>query len=196
MEKKGVDRKKIYGLELNDASLVNLKKDGFPVYCERVEDTNNIPEGSIDLITMFHVIEHVDDPREVINKLGKLLSDDGILAMETPNIDSIDAEKYKKTFWGGYHIPRHWNLFTLETMKKLMGSEFEVVKTQYQTGHSFWMYSNHHKIRYGESKLKKAEKYDPFTGSLIRLIGYTLKDKIRGMFGSKTSAMLVIAKKK
>jgi 2-polyprenyl-3-methyl-5-hydroxy-6-metoxy-1,4-benzoquinol methylase len=197
MHTKGVVKIRNYGLELEERSVEQLKKDGYQVFVERIEDCTRIPDGSLDLITMFHVIEHVDDPGKVIQKLARLLSDNGVIALETPNIDSLDARRFKTTYWGGYHIPRHWNLFKLETMQRLLSDHgLELVATKYQTGHSFWMYSNHHSIRYGEGNVEKGMRFDPFKGSLVRLIAFTFSDIIRAMFGAKTSAILLIARKR
>ena len=71
-----------------------------------------IKEETLEFITMFHVIEHVKDPKSIIKTLNKLLVPGGHLVIETPNIDSLDAMIFKETFWGGYHFPRHWHLFT------------------------------------------------------------------------------------
>jgi len=198
MESKGVKKENNYGLELEDDSLKQLRKDGFQVFTERVEDCDKIKNNSLDLATMFHVIEHVDNPKAVIKKVADWLAPGGIFALETPNINSLDAKKYKDAYWGGYHIPRHWNLFTEETLNILLKeSGLELVDVKYQTGHSFWMYSNHHTIRYEKENPQKAEKYNPFKKEgLGRLVMYTAYDILRNrMLGQKTSAMLLIARK-
>lgn len=198
MEKKGVKKSNNYGLELEDESLAELKKDGFSVYTERVEDCDKISDNSIDLATMFHVIEHVDDPNAVIAKVAKWLTPQGLFAMETPNIDSQDAERFKKAYWGGYHIPRHWNMFKAETLRMLCEKNgLEVIDIKYQTGHSFWTYSRHHTIRYKDENPNRAKRYHPLEKKgLMNLIRYTAYDLLRGkLFGQKTSAMLVIARK-
>jgi 2-polyprenyl-3-methyl-5-hydroxy-6-metoxy-1,4-benzoquinol methylase len=68
---------------------------------------------------MFHVIEHVADPRAVVERISTWLSDGGHLVIETPNIDSVDARLSKKNFWGGYHIPPHWTLFNENSLRQL-----------------------------------------------------------------------------
>ena len=162
-----------------------------------MEDCTEIADGSIDLATMFHVIEHVDDPGTVARRVAKWLTPGGVFAVETPNIDSYDARKFKQAFWGGYHIPRHWNLFSPVTLAKLLSDAgLEVVATKYQTGHSFWMYSYHHLTRFGPKQdVKGAAKFNPFGGSLLRLAAFTGFDKMRAALGRKTSAMLMLARK-
>jgi SAM-dependent methyltransferase len=197
MERLGVPRSGLYGLELDQAVVGRLHDAGFPgVFCERVEDATGIPEGGVDLITMFHVIEHVDNPATVVRRIHDWLSPGGVFALETPNLDSLDARLFHKTYWGGYHIPRHWNLFTPETISHLLtDSGLEVLGVGFQTGHSFWMYSLHHVLRYGAgSRPRLGQLFDPIR-SLLGIAAFTGFDIFRGAVGAKTSAMLVIARK-
>jgi 2-polyprenyl-3-methyl-5-hydroxy-6-metoxy-1,4-benzoquinol methylase len=196
MEKQGVARARNFGLELDAAIVRRLADQGYRVFCERVEDCKSIPENAVDLITMFHVIEHVDDPNSVVRQLSNWLSPDGVLALETPNIDSLDARTFQKTFWGGYHIPRHWNLFNADTLARLLcANGLRIIGTQFQTGHAFWMYSFHHALRYGDSpKVALSKLFDPFK-SIVPLAMFTGFDKLRAALGQQTSAMLMLARK-
>jgi 2-polyprenyl-3-methyl-5-hydroxy-6-metoxy-1,4-benzoquinol methylase len=196
MEKRGVARERNYGLELDENSVHTLAAQGYQVKCQRVEDCEDIPENSIDLITIFHVIEHVDNPNLVIQKMSRWLSPNGVLAIETPNLDSLDARLFKDRHWGGYHIPRHWNLFTPLTLTRLLNDNgLAVIATQFQTGHSFWMYSLHHRLRYGRKPWPRlARWFDPLK-SLPFLILFTGFDKLRAALGVSTSSMLLLARK-
>jgi 2-polyprenyl-3-methyl-5-hydroxy-6-metoxy-1,4-benzoquinol methylase len=197
LEKLGVPRSGLYGLELDKGVVKRLQDEGYPdVFCERVEDASEIPEKGIDLITMFHVIEHVDNPATVVRRISSWLSSEGIFALETPNLDSLDARLFHRTYWGGYHIPRHWNLFTPSTIARLLtDAGMEVIATIFQTGHSFWMYSLHHSVRYeGSSRPGLGKWFDPVK-SLAGVATFTGIDLLRGALGAKTSAMLVIARK-
>lgn len=200
MEAQGIRREWNYGLELDENVVRSLVEAGYDVRCERVEDCTTIPNNRIDLVTMFHVIEHVADPRAVIEKIVQWMSPHGALAIETPNLDSCDARSFQQTYWGGYHFPRHWNLFTPLTLSRLLArSGLEVMHTSYQTGHSFWMYSFHHRLRYGtKPRPKLARWFDPFGGapSLPFLAFFTVFDKLRASVGFPTSAMLIVARKK
>ncbi len=120
MEKKGVAKSRNFGIELDKEVVRVLANEGYSAFSDRVEDCTSIPENGIDLITMFHVIEHVDQPDAVIKQIVRWLSPGGMVAIETPNVDSLDAHLFKKTFWGGYHFPRHWHLFSPETLSYLL----------------------------------------------------------------------------
>jgi hypothetical protein len=132
----------------------------------------------------------------VIRQIRRWLSPGGIFALETPNVESWDARIFQKTYWGGYHIPRHWNLFTPATIARLLTDNGLVVEgVAFQTGHSFWMYSLHHLVRYGGASRPRAGAwFDPMK-SLVGIAGFTALDLLRGALGAKTSAMLVICRK-
>jgi len=90
IEKLGVPRSSLYGLELDQRVVNHLREEGYgKVFCERVEDASEIPVGGIDLVTMFHVIEHVDNPSAVVRRVVEWLASGGVFALETPNLGGI-----------------------------------------------------------------------------------------------------------
>lgn len=197
LESNGLARENLYGLELGNDAVNALYSQGYKVFNQRVEECNSIKLESLDLVTMFHVIEHVENPREIIERISNWLKPDGVLALETPNIDSVDAIKFKRTYWGGYHFPRHWYLFSEATLSSLLvNCGFEIISVKYQTGHSFWMYSLHHLLRYNSKRKYKmlSSWFDPLKG-LPFLMFFTAIDIIRNILGFKTSSILIIAKK-
>lgn len=195
VRERGAGRCRVVGLELDERVVAKLNESGLEAYCERIETCERFEPKSFDLISMFHVIEHVDDPSAVIGRLTKWLRPGGVLALETPNLDSLDAKWFRDGRWGGYHFPRHWHLFTPRTLKRLLASHgLEVVSTSFQTGHSFWLYSLHHTLRYRRPPRKKlAMRFDPLR-SVMALAAVTVFDKVRAALGAETSAMLVLAR--
>ncbi len=195
MERLGLDRSRLYGLELDRRIADRLRREGYQVDCARVEDAT-LADGSLDLITMFHVIEHVDQPVATVAQLTRWLAPGGMLALETPNRNSLDARWFRRTFWGGYHFPRHWHLFTTTgVIEMVTGAGLEPAGVAYQTGHSFWLYSIHHWLRYGPHPMPRlARLVDPI-GALVPLVLATGFDKLRAAMGFPTSAVLVLARK-
>ena len=190
-----LNRENIYGLELNKKTCLNLLNSGFKVFDCTIEDLKEIKPGSISMITMFHVIEHTKDPLKVITKLKELLTPGGYLIIETPNIKSIDANIFKNSFWGGYHFPRHWHLFTPSTLLKLIRSvDLIPIRISYKTGHSFWLYSFHHLLKYQYGLRNLAKLFDPLR-SVFLLVLVTIFDIARSKLGFKTSAMMIITQK-
>lgn len=192
----GLSPQKAAGIELNHPLVEKLKGEGLTVECSRVEDSALVKEGSFDLITMFHVIEHLSDPKDVVRKLGQSLSHGGILAIETPNSLSLDAKLFRRGLWGGYHFPRHWHIFTPDSLSQLLhDAGLEVIAVRYQPGHSFWLFSFHHALKYRLKPIAWLARAVHPLRSLPALIAMTGFDLLRSWLGFRTSAMLVVAKK-
>lgn len=82
------------------------------------EDLENIPEGFFDLITMWHVLEHVDDLRWQVEQLRRLVKPKGRVVIALPNYKSYDGQYYKE-LWAAYDVPRHLNHFNKTTLTKI-----------------------------------------------------------------------------
>lgn len=78
-----------------------------------------LPEKSFDAITMWHVLEHVHDLNDYLEKLRSLLKPQGKLFVAVPNYTSFDAGYYKE-FWAAYDVPRHLYHFAPLSMKILL----------------------------------------------------------------------------
>lgn len=86
-----------------------------------VDDENSLgyyESGSFDVITLWHVMEHLQNLNVTWETLGRLLKDDGVLVVAVPNPTSYDANYYKE-WWAAYDVPRHLWHFSPDVMKKL-----------------------------------------------------------------------------
>lgn len=83
-----------------------------------VENLSKIEEKSIDVITMWHVLEHVPNLNEYIIELKRILKPNGKLFIAVPNFNSYDANYYGK-YWAAYDVPRHLWHFSKYAIKKL-----------------------------------------------------------------------------
>ena len=72
-----------------------------------------------DIITYWHVLEHIQNFNEYLKSTHNKLNKDGILIIALPNHKSYDA-KYYKQYWAGYDVPRHLWHFDPDTLKKLI----------------------------------------------------------------------------
>ncbi len=79
-------------------------------------------ENNFDVITMWHVLEHVYDLNDQIKELKRLLKPNGYLVIAVPNYKSFDA-KYYKSFWAAYDVPRHLWHFSKKGIEKLFLEE-------------------------------------------------------------------------
>lgn len=77
---------------------------------------------SFDVITMWHVLEHVPDLEKQIRELKRLLKPTGTILIAVPNYKSFDAQHYGK-FWAAYDVPRHLWHFSKTAIEKLFARE-------------------------------------------------------------------------
>lgn len=115
----GVPMGNLYAVDISEEVLAPLKARGMQTVCSRAEDLD-LPAGTFDLIMMNQVIEHVADPRTVMQIAHRLLKPGGVLMMETPNMAGWDRSLFGAGLWGGYHFPRHWVLFSGATMTRML----------------------------------------------------------------------------
>jgi 2-polyprenyl-3-methyl-5-hydroxy-6-metoxy-1,4-benzoquinol methylase len=87
-----------------------------------VEKTTELESNSFDVITMWHVLEHVPDLDNQIKELKRLLKTDGTLIVAVPNFKSFDAKHYGK-FWAAYDVPIHFWHFSKTAIKLLFEKE-------------------------------------------------------------------------
>lgn len=94
---------------------------------------------SFDLILMLNLIEHVSDPAAVLRAMGKLLSPQGLILIKTPNVRTLDCRIFRNHNWGGFHCPRHFVLFTRQSIIDL-GERcgLRTVKATYTQGAPQW----------------------------------------------------------
>lgn len=82
------------------------------------EELARLKDESFDLITMWHVLEHVDNLKEEVMHLQRLLKKGGRLVLALPNFKSADAEYYRE-YWAAYDVPRHLNHFCRESINNI-----------------------------------------------------------------------------
>jgi SAM-dependent methyltransferase len=70
-----------------------------------------------DVITLWHVIEHLPDPTAVLKKLGGLLRPGGVLVLSLPLADSWESGWFA-SHWAGYDVPRHQVTFTRKSFSR------------------------------------------------------------------------------
>ena len=141
------------GVEPNDkANQLTEKKTLIKISKDILELGNK----QFDVITMWHVLEHVPDLTEYVSKLKQLLKPNGTLVVAVPNHKSYDA-KYYKEFWAAYDVPRHLWHFSRRAISKLFQLEdMKVVKTIPMKFDSFYVSLLSEKYKTGNSNFFKA----------------------------------------
>lgn len=106
------------GIEPNDKAKTIALSKGVS-FAESLEVLDN---HSFDVITMWHVLEHVPDLQKQIQELQRLLKPSGTIIIAVPNYKSFDAQHYGK-FWAAYDVPRHLWHFSKTSIAKLFERE-------------------------------------------------------------------------
>lgn len=137
----------VHGVEVNEIAREKAKEKGLMLKT----DLEAFSGQHFDVITLWHVLEHLHGLEAQIKKLNMLLSKNGTLVVAVPNFRSYDAKHYGK-FWAAYDTPRHlWHFsrssmhklftpqFTLERIKPMLFDAFYVslLSEKYQTGKNF-----------------------------------------------------------
>lgn len=118
----------VSGVEPNkDARQIANSKTNNSVF--NVEQLLEFPKQSFDVISLWHVLEHLPNLDEQVFILKSLLKENGRLIIAVPNYKSYDA-KYYKNFWAAFDVPRHLWHFNQDSISKLFSKEnMKVVET-------------------------------------------------------------------
>lgn len=108
---------KVQGIEPNDKAR-NQAIQNHKLAVGTPESIKDLQANSYDVISMWHVLEHVHQLNERLEEISKLLKVGGKAVIAVPNHASYDAERYGNT-WAAYDVPRHLYHFTPDTIKML-----------------------------------------------------------------------------
>ncbi|MDO9565591.1 MAG: class I SAM-dependent methyltransferase [Candidatus Desulfaltia sp.] len=105
-----------YGLnEINNCDLLSL----------------DFPDNFFDVITLWHVLEHLGNPKDTLKMIYKILKEDGLLLVESPNFCSIQSRFFKDK-WFSLDLPRHLYQFSPKILKMyLKETNFKIIKRDY-----------------------------------------------------------------
>ena len=113
----------VFGTEPNQQAREIAKEKGIVLH----NDLKAYSNKKFDVITLWHVLEHVENLSEFISQLHDLLSEDGKLIVAVPNYKSDDAVYYKE-FWAAFDVPRHLWHFSQTSITTLFSKVNMVVE--------------------------------------------------------------------
>lgn len=146
LEQFGKKSWKLEGIDIDKRSIAQARKSGLQIHSGNIESLD-LKADHYDLAFMVQTIEHVADPDKFLRAALRILKPGGRLVIVTDNTDSIDFKLFKKGYWGGYHFPRHWNLFNRRSLGKLAANAgFAVQKIETQVTPVNWVYSIHNAL--------------------------------------------------
>ena len=107
----------VMGIEPN-LSARTLANSKIPNTVFDADTLQTLPEKSFDVITLWHVLEHLPNLEEDVKTIHKLLKPNGRILVAVPNFKSFDAD-YFKSFWAAYDVPRHLWHFSQNSISKV-----------------------------------------------------------------------------
>ena len=142
----------ITGIEPNE----NAKKLAVSKGVNFENNIESIENQQFDVITMWHVLEHVPNVEHQIKELKRLLKPNGTIIIAVPNFKSFDAGYYGE-FWAAYDVPRHLWHFSKTSIEKLFGKEnIQLVKILPMIFDSFYVSLLSEKYKNGKMNFFKA----------------------------------------
>ncbi|MDD3637117.1 MAG: class I SAM-dependent methyltransferase [Bacteroidales bacterium] len=146
-----------------------------------VNQLKNFPDAHFDLITLFHVLEHVYSFNKLLPELVRILKPNGRLVIALPNKDSFDAHYYKQ-YWAGWDVPRHLWHFNPESIS-LLGQNFQLQKL-----HQYPMWWDAFYVSLLSEQYKKSSL------ALLRAFVIGLLSNFKALFNSQYSSLVYVFK--
>ena len=163
-----------YNKEIKNQSLLNIN-----VY-EKIAD---IPKSDCyDGITLWHVLEHLPNPEQILSKIHNILEKKGVLMIALPNINSLDA-RYYKSYWAALDVPRHIWHYTIQGITSLVESKGFKLEKKYP------LFFDVFYISY----ISETHKNSRF--AMIRGFFFALLSNFSALFNKEFSSMIFIFKK-
>lgn len=111
-----------YGMEPDDEARKIASAANLNLFSDKSRINTYITDKKFNVITLWHVLEHVTDMDETLSFFKNRLDKKGVLVIAVPNHVSYDAKHYGE-YWAAYDVPRHLHHFEKKTIKQLVESK-------------------------------------------------------------------------
>lgn len=140
------------GVEPNDVARQKAQSKNVEVF----NDLKEIKAQNYDVITLWHVLEHVPDIENYFSFFNEKLHKDGLLVIAVPNFKSYDAKFYGE-HWAAWDVPRHLWHFSKKSMQKISQTHgFDLIHIQPMYFDSFYVSLLSERYKNGKQNLLKA----------------------------------------
>jgi SAM-dependent methyltransferase len=156
----------VAGVEVDEAAAAKARRFSARVHAGDLQAAPFAP-GEFDLITAFHVLEHVPDPVGAVRRMLGWLAPGGLLVIEVPNAGGLGARLFGRA-WSGLELPRHLSHFTPATLERAVGQAGgRVVWCWHQAKPRYYLWSLGFWLRdHGVPRLARAAEWRPVYGAL------------------------------
>ena len=108
---------RMIGTDITGGPLQELRQRGIEAYpCDETTLRRYVKPGSVGVVHLFHVIEHLPNARRFWNRFGEVLAPGGVLIGQTPNVESL-GRRFWGDLWYQWHAPQHLVLFSDDTLR-------------------------------------------------------------------------------
>jgi SAM-dependent methyltransferase len=183
---------KLEGVDASERAVQAARDSGLDVHLGTIESAD-LPQDAYDLILLIATVEHVANPLTVLSAAARLLRPGGRVVVVTDNTATLDFRLFGKRHWGGYHFPRHWNLFdkrSLRLLAKQAGLEVETLSTALSPVN--WVYSIRNRLVDRQAPRWLVDRFS--LKSPASLGAFTLLDGLFNAFGNGALLKLVAKK--
>lgn len=169
----------VTGVEPNELARLKAGEKGIQL----LEGLDAVPTGlKFEVITLWHVLEHIPDLEAQISKLVGLLTENGVLVVAVPNFKSYDAKHYKE-YWAAYDVPRHLWHFSKKSIQGIFAKQgMKLLKSKPMIFDAFYV-------------ALLSEKYKNGKQNFIRAFWIGLMSNIRAMGSKEYSSLIYVLKR-
>lgn len=131
----------VAGVELSQSAVeYGREVYGLPIECGTLESAE-LPADHVDVVTMWHVLEHTPDPIQALDTVRRVLKPGGLVLFGVPNIASVEARAFGRR-WFSLDAPRHLVHFSPESARKAVdGAGLTMDRIVHSTGTAGLVYS-------------------------------------------------------
>lgn len=177
-------------IDLDIGAQEKAKELGHDYVLSRFEDWDS--QETYEIILAFNILEHVENPAQFLATLKQKLKVGGVAIIQTPNINSIDAKMFRRHYWGGLHAPRHFFLFSKNSLLNILkGNGFNIINHKFIPAGPFWSFSILSLLIGSHRSLKGKPLYEKRFYSLLVAV-FSAFDLLRLSFFQTSQQVVVI----
>ncbi len=186
-----------FGIEPNEkAALFSKERLQIPIINGRFEEVE-LSRSSFDLIIMWYVLEHLEQPILCLQKAYNILDNGGWLFFSIPFLEGWEARLFGK-YWAGWDLPRHLYIFPINMLRQILNEiGFQIVEEKCISsghailGHSIDFWTQEWESRHPHIKEWLMRVYLSIFGKIFTLIPLYISDKL-----TISTTLTIVARKK